>query len=249
MNKSPSARGSKYGQVGHDGQLGQLGHDGVIARVSGVLGRLTAVKSFNNLPVSERNLPNLPACGQVASPPLFNHFQQLAQLAQIVARAMHARASSGARGFVQTKGHMMALIPLRDHTVVEWFPTTALRCACCEGPIDIHTLWQPSRECANFLCDATHGFPGDLARGLYFYLHKRCAGFERALRHAGAEPFAWMSYDMPYILGRDRVLNRFYGNPQRFPRTTMPQGAYDHLYQQWLPAIETSKGRRSHHHA
>jgi hypothetical protein len=101
----------------------------------------------------------------------------------------------------------MILLPLRDNRVLEWEPTTDLLCTVCREPLDIFTLLQNTLDCVNFLFDAQPAFPGQLAQGDYFYLHKRCSRIYGALIREGAD-IAWAWYEMRYVLGLDPLLQR-----------------------------------------
>ena len=131
----------------------------------------------------------------------------------------------------------MSLIELQDGRQIVWEPTTDLLCSGCRGTVDIHTLRHGGQEAVNFMFDLQHPAGGDgRAHGEYWYLHKRCARLERLLRHAGAD-IGWGWHHMTWVLGIDQTWQETFGNLAKFLYQLMPVGVYEHLYEQWRPAL------------
>jgi hypothetical protein len=104
------------------------------------------------------------------------------------------------------------------------------------------TLLENTSDCTNFMFDAQPSFPGQLAQGDYFYLHKRCSWIYGWLIREGAD-VSWAWYDMPWVLGCDRFMDRHYGSMPRFLRRFMPPGTYEGLVMQWRPAVQVYSRR------
>jgi len=125
----------------------------------------------------------------------------------------------------------MPLLRLRDGSgLVEWDPTTSLLCTACRIP------FVPSREALetiNFMFDMQRD--DTLAKGEYFYLHKRCTRVEGQL-----EVF-WGDYPMRWVLGIDEAMQRTVGSLAKQLRKRMPPGAYDRLSQDWAPVLPALK--------
>jgi hypothetical protein len=77
--------------------------------------------------------------------------------------------------------------------------------------------------------------PDPLKEGKYWYMHKRCSRVEGALQ------VTWGWHPMYWLLGQDKVMNNHFGNLQKYLRKIMPPGAYDALYEAWLPALKPPK--------
>lgn len=121
----------------------------------------------------------------------------------------------------------MEVVIGRDGKRYSWEPTTDLLCSYCRASFDVvpRTLGQ-----VNFTFN--YILPDPLERGEYWYLHKRCAHIEDGLDVI----WGWLS--LYPVLGKG-----FFGQgkSQRIQnelRQRMPVGAYDRLYEQWLPALQ-----------
>lgn len=125
----------------------------------------------------------------------------------------------------------MPLLMLRDGIgMVEWEPTTALLCTACRIP------FAPNREALetiNFMFDMQRD--DTLAKGEYFYLHKRCTNVEDQL------DVFWGAHPMRWVLGIDQAMQRTVGSLAKHLRTRMPPGVYDRLYEDWAPALPSLK--------
>ena len=129
----------------------------------------------------------------------------------------------------------MPLVMMRNkQQAVRWEPTTNLLCSKCREPLEIlpATLGR-----VNFTFDFV--VPDPLEQGQYWYLHKHCAWIEDAL------DVNWGWHPMGWVLGKDAMMQRHWGSLQKYLKKRMPSGAYDRLYEQWLPAIKPVKGVRT----
>jgi Meiotically up-regulated gene 113 len=113
-----------------------------------------------------------------------------------------------------------------------WEPTTDLICSACREPF---VLDRRIPGQVNFMFDA--GVPDSLERGEYWYFHKRCAYIERAL------DVRWRWLSMWSVLGKGFAGEGNHPKLQKELRHRMPPGVYDHLYEQWLPALGPRKHR------
>jgi len=126
----------------------------------------------------------------------------------------------------------MPIVMLRDGRACMWNPTIDLICSRCREPLE---MLPETLERVNWVYEFAD--PDPVARGEYWYLHKRCSGIERLF------DVSWGMHPMEWVLGQDRLLNRICGNLQKYLRKTMPVGVYDQLYGQWQPALRHGKGR------
>lgn len=126
----------------------------------------------------------------------------------------------------------MPVFTLESGQHVRHEPTNELICTACRLHLDMDTLGQ----CPGGTILFAFYFP-KYVHGLYrtyWYLHRRCTSFQDTLNTIRAE--AWDSYPLIWVLGledykgKDGPLNVYF-------RRHLPRGAYDKMYQQWLPAI------------
>ena len=131
----------------------------------------------------------------------------------------------------------MDLIPLSDGQYVQWDPTTALVCSCCQATIDVAGAPQRSLLTTNFMFDLREPKETSLVLGKYWYFHKQCSHMGDVLAKQGAK-IAWGWYDMRFVLGQSNAhWKSVIGDIQAFLQQRLPPGCYDQLYHQWLPAI------------
>jgi len=128
----------------------------------------------------------------------------------------------------------MSIMRSRKGELVLWEPTTELICSRCRQalPPTLQTIGE-----INFVFEFAD--PDPLTRGEYFYLHKKCSWIENALE------VSWGMHEMKYVLGKDVLAKKLYGDLQKYLRTTMPAGVYDQLYEQWFSAGAKIEGPKT----
>jgi hypothetical protein len=129
----------------------------------------------------------------------------------------------------------MPVLALNNGQHVLWEPTTDFICSGCRQPLDRVSLYEDTLESVNFVYDLTIEKPDAIARGAYWYLHKRCARLEDMLHHYGVQVL-WGMHPILWILGLDPLMNRLWGNLAKDYAKRMPPGVYQQLYAQWIPS-------------